>query len=224
MTDMPRTDGPDSDSVFPAFLAGISQLGQLLHLAWAGAGTAFVAGNLSNDPRAALLGKFGEEQVHAGFPLLYEVATVRLDSILDAMVRRFIRRHAAKRPIVKRSREKLYGVDWHERQLEVRGYGGVVPLEVRRALMQLSATRDVIVHQLGRVDEQFVQCCPWLNLKIGDAVRISNRTFVSYQAASSWYAIELSRRALEAGEVEIPSTGQEHLASQAAMMRELRNE
>jgi hypothetical protein len=130
--------------------------------------------------------------VTAGFPVLYEVATVRLDSVRDAMVRNFTKRHAAARPTAKRPKEKLYGVDRHERRLERIGYGGSVPPQVRRALMELSATRDVIVHQLGRADDQFVRCCPWLNLKTGDAVRINNPKFFSYQKACSWYALELS--------------------------------
>lgn len=222
MTDVPRADGPNTDSFFPSFLGAIEQLGQLLHLAWLGAGTGFVGRSLSNAPNVALFEKFGKEQVNAGFPVLYEVATVRLDSILDAMVRNFVKRHAGKRPIVKRPKEKkLYGVDRHEQQLGRISYSGPIPPEVRRALMELSATRDVIVHQLGRADDRFLRCCPWLNLNTGDTVRINNPKFVSYQQACTWYALELSLRALQAGEVEIPATRAEHLEGQATMMEGL---
>jgi hypothetical protein len=226
MADATPADGSDGSSLLTAFVAEIDQLSQLLHLAWAGAGTSWGLGSLIKDdpkadPKAALLAKFGEEQVRAGFPVLYEVATVRLHSILGAIVRSFVKRHAANRPNVKRPKEKLYGVDQHERRLERIGYGGSVPPEVRRALMELSATRDVIVHHQGRADDRFLHCCPWLNLSAGDKVRTNNPKFVSYQKACSWYAIELSLRALQAGEVEIPGTREKHLESQAIMMEEL---
>ena len=134
--------------------------------------------------------------------MLYEVATVRLDSILGAIVRSVVKRYAANRPNAKRPKKKLYGVDQHERRLERLGYGGSVPPEVRRALMELSATRDVIVHQQGRVDDRFLDCCPWLNLSAGDKVRINNPKFVSYQKACTWYAFELSLRALQTGDAD----------------------
>ena len=61
MRDMSRTDGPDSASFFPAFLTDIEQLGQVLHLAWLGAGAGFVLGSLGSDPNPARFEKFGKE-------------------------------------------------------------------------------------------------------------------------------------------------------------------
>jgi hypothetical protein len=180
----------------------------------------WVFGSLAgkDDPNAARFEKFGKEQVRAGFPLLYEVTTVRLDSILGAMVRRFIKHHTAGR-IAKRPKEKkLYGVDRHERRLERIGYGGSIPPEVRRALMELSASRDVIVHQLGRVDDQFVRSCPWLNLNAGDKVRIDNPKFVSFQKACSWYALELSLRELQDGDVDARESREKLLKAQVSIM------
>jgi len=115
------------------------------------------------------------------------------------------------------------GVDRFEVLVSKIGYGGPVEPEVRVALLELMEIRNVIVHRMGIADAQFVKRCPWLNLKPGEAVRVRQREYIRYLQACHWYALELSVRALQVGEIEIHGTVGEHRAAQATMLDGLRS-
>ena len=78
--------------------------------------------------------------------------------------------------------------------LEAVGLSGRVLPSVRRLILELSESRNVVVHKGGRVDSRFLQRCPWSTLKPGDDLAIDNRTYQRFSEASRWYLFEVYRR------------------------------
>ncbi len=77
------------------------------------------------------------------------------------------------------------------------GMGGPVADPVRKALLELSEVRNVLIHRDGRADRQFVQACPWFGAVAGEPIRLTWPKFDRYVMASHWYLIEISRRQVE---------------------------
>lgn len=72
-----------------------------------------------------------------------------------------------------------------------------VPAELDRALVELSALRNVLAHRAGRVDELALRDCPWLGEVIGPLgtfVRLSRAQYRRYSTAVSAYGAEIRRR------------------------------
>ncbi len=65
------------------------------------------------------------------------------------------------------------GVDRFESLLKVFDLDGPVDAQVKQDLFELQQKRNVLMHRFGIADRRIVENCPWLNLKKGDAVRIS---------------------------------------------------
>jgi hypothetical protein len=86
------------------------------------------------------------------------------------------------------------GVGRFESLLSAVGYGGEVDDLVRRALLELSEVRNVVVHRAGKADERIVERCPWMTLSKGSRLQLTRRDFSRYVAASDWYAFELLHR------------------------------
>lgn len=86
------------------------------------------------------------------------------------------------------------GVGRFEALLEAIGLGGPVDDSVRRALLELSEVRNVIVHRAGRVDAKLLERCPWLSLLSGSVLTINGGIFNRFVLAAHWYMIELDDR------------------------------
>lgn len=86
------------------------------------------------------------------------------------------------------------GVGRFEALLEPLGLGGSVPDPVRRAVLEHSQLRNVLVHKDGKVDARLADHCPWLGYKVGETVLVSRAQFARAQAACNWYVFELARR------------------------------
>jgi hypothetical protein len=72
--------------------------------------------------------------------------------------------------------------------------GGPVDPDVQRTILELSQIRHVIVHRLGKADEKLATTCPWLNLRPGQRVRVTEKQFRRFWLAFFWYMLELDRR------------------------------
>ena len=71
------------------------------------------------------------------------------------------------------------------------GLSGPVDDNVRRDLFELNQIRNAWVHRSGFADRRLVESCPWLNLKVGDAIRIDHKTTERYYNSVMAYALEL---------------------------------
>jgi hypothetical protein len=72
--------------------------------------------------------------------------------------------------------------------------GGGVPDEIRRTLLEMAEVRNGVVHRAGLADQRLVSSCPWLALKTGDEIRISQLDLDMYMSASHWYGLALTDR------------------------------
>jgi hypothetical protein len=92
-----------------------------------------------------------------------------------------------------KARFKL-GIGRFETVLNQIGVGGPVDPDVQRTILELSQIRHVIIHRLGKADDKLVATCPWLNLRSGQTVRITQAQFRRFYLAVFWYMLELDRR------------------------------
>ena len=81
------------------------------------------------------------------------------------------------------------GVGVFESLLRSFGLGGKVDIDngVGRTIMELSNTRNVIVHKRGIVDKRMADNCDWLDLQIGDQLVISSEKFGEFTSAVGAY-------------------------------------
>ncbi len=61
--------------------------------------------------------------------------------------------------------------------------------EVRRDLNEISAVRNILVHKAGIVDAKFVGLCPWLNLGVGEPVKVRGDDLQRYMGSAIDYVI-----------------------------------
>lgn len=92
-----------------------------------------------------------------------------------------------------KARFKL-GIGRFEAVLNQIGLGGPVDADVQRTILELSQIRHVIIHRLGKADEKLATTCPWLNLRPGQRVRITQKQFRQFYLVFFWYMLELDRR------------------------------
>ncbi len=92
-----------------------------------------------------------------------------------------------------KARFKL-GIGRFEAVLNQIRLGGPVDPDVQKTILELSQIRHVIIHRLGKADEKLVTYCPWLNLRPGQTVRITQPQFRRFYLAVFWYMLELDRR------------------------------
>ena len=86
------------------------------------------------------------------------------------------------------------GVDGFERVLGCIGLSGEVDQEIKKVLWEMNHVRNVIVHRNSLADRRLIEACPWLDLKIGDKVRVSHKDLGRYQEALGEYLIAIIRR------------------------------
>ena len=72
-----------------------------------------------------------------------------------------------------------------------------VPLDsdLRRALLEMSEVRNVLVHKAGSADRRFIEACPWYGAKEKDAVSVDRAKYEKYRAAVNSYASAILRAA-----------------------------
>jgi hypothetical protein len=92
-----------------------------------------------------------------------------------------------------KARFKL-GIGRFEAVLNQIGLGDPVDTDVQRTILALSQIRHVIIHRLGKADDKLVTTCPWLNLRPGQRVRVTQKQFRQFYLAFFWYMLELDRR------------------------------
>lgn len=86
------------------------------------------------------------------------------------------------------------GMGRFEAPLAAVGRGGGVADSVRRAILELSEVRNILVHRNGIADRKLLEMCPWLQLETGQPHLPSYQDFHIYQSAVFWYILELERR------------------------------
>ena len=79
------------------------------------------------------------------------------------------------------------GVTRFEVMLEPFGLSGELPANLRREIYELSQVRNLIVHNISKVDRRFVAACPWIKVKIGEEYRVSHHTFARYSRVLTTY-------------------------------------
>lgn len=98
------------------------------------------------------------------------------------------------------------GVGKFECLLDAAGFGGPVDDAVKRNILELIESRNVMVHRAGKADPKFLERCPWLGLKVGDEVKVLHTQYQKYTLSCQWYLLELNRRWCEvSGEKKMPN-------------------
>ncbi len=87
------------------------------------------------------------------------------------------------------------GVSRFESLLGKVGLPGIaVSRDIKDTLFELSQVRNVIVHHRARADRRIIENCPWLDLKSGDRVRVSDHRFDDYLTATVGYLTTIMDR------------------------------
>lgn len=86
------------------------------------------------------------------------------------------------------------GIGRFEAILKAVGLGGPVHDEVRRALLELSEIRHVLVHRRGKADAKLLERCPWLPFEVGATVKMREAELHLFHQACLWHVIEIERR------------------------------
>ncbi|QOY62721.1 hypothetical protein INQ40_12775 [Lysobacter sp. H21R4] len=73
--------------------------------------------------------------------------------------------------------------------------GGGIDDSIRRDLLELSAVRNVLVHNAGHVDERFMAMCPWVECEPGQLLRPTRKDYRRFSAAVLQYAALIVERA-----------------------------
>lgn len=86
------------------------------------------------------------------------------------------------------------GIGKLEVLLEAAGLGGGVHDLVRRALLELSEVRNLVVHHNARADQRIQDSCPWLRLEKNQILETNRISYGIYDNACLWYLLELQQR------------------------------
>ena len=89
------------------------------------------------------------------------------------------------------------GVSGFEMLLDSVGIGGSVGDLARRYLVQLAATRNLIVHRNAIVDDRFLRTCPWTKAVLGKRLSIRSNEAAAFRWASMAYVFEVGHRVEE---------------------------
>lgn len=92
--------------------------------------------------------------------------------------------------------------------LEAAGLGGSVHDLIRRALLELSEVRNVVVHRNGRADERIQASCPWLKLEKNQILEPNGIFYEIYDSACLWYLLELQKRLHDLNEEQREKLGE----------------
>jgi hypothetical protein len=86
------------------------------------------------------------------------------------------------------------GVDWLEKLLAVVGLSGPVPKRLKKDILELQAIRNLIVHRRGITDPTFRRVCAWRRDKVGTPVKLTQRHYQRYEAATMKYVLSVANR------------------------------
>jgi hypothetical protein len=91
------------------------------------------------------------------------------------------------------------GVSRFEKILDAVDLGGAVHQVVERKLLALAACRNVMVHRHGIADRRLVELCPWLGLKPGNRVVVTQDGWFAFLSACTAYTCIVGLRMEENG-------------------------
>lgn len=86
------------------------------------------------------------------------------------------------------------GINRFEVMLKPFGFSGGVSKETRKYIFELAQIRNAIVHRAGHADRTLVDSCPWLNLKIGQKIKVSKDIYMRCSRAAHDYILQLISR------------------------------
>ena len=89
------------------------------------------------------------------------------------------------------------GVSRFESLLEPFGLAGAVDEDLRRNLFELNQVRNVLVHRSGVADRRLIESCPWLEVKVGDILKMRHDTTRRYFDSVMRYSTTLIVRIAE---------------------------
>jgi hypothetical protein len=89
---------------------------------------------------------------------------------------------------------KLQGVGGLEKLLAYVDLSGDVEANTKKTLWEMQNIRNVIVHRGSVADKRLIQNCPWLGLKVGDAVVVRHDSLHKYDLALHDYLLTIIRR------------------------------
>jgi hypothetical protein len=129
-------------------------------------------------------------EIENEYPHLHATALISMHSALDALVEE----------LGKSGRPRDAGAARYETVLAKAGlrapHDRPLPDDLRQALAELGALRDVLVHRAGSVDELAINDAPSLTQRYGqgDFVRLNRADYRRYSAAGRAYGAEIIRR------------------------------
>lgn len=92
-------------------------------------------------------------------------------------------------------RENLYGFKRHEALLGAVGVvSAPIPKVMEKTLLEMTNTRNAIVHRRGRVDRRLQRACPWMDWRTGQELIVSRELWDLYANGVMWYATSLEDR------------------------------
>jgi hypothetical protein len=86
------------------------------------------------------------------------------------------------------------GVGRFDGLLDAIELSGSIPEIIRRNLYELSQVRNCLVHRNSKVDLRLVKNCPWMDIRVGASITLTDGDFRKYQLTCYWYLLELSTR------------------------------
>ncbi|HUN54032.1 MAG TPA: hypothetical protein VMU29_02635 [Smithella sp.] len=86
------------------------------------------------------------------------------------------------------------GVTQFEAILDVFKWSGNIGDKTRKDLFELGNIRNNLVHRRGIADKRLVESCPWLNMKIGDRIKVDALSFHRYTTAIMIYTAVIIKR------------------------------
>ena len=86
------------------------------------------------------------------------------------------------------------GILRFETLLNIFGFGGGIDNQVKRDILELQQIRHVLVHRHGVINKKLKEACPWLHLKVGNKILVTQKDMKRYSLAVDKYAAELARR------------------------------
>lgn len=79
------------------------------------------------------------------------------------------------------------GINRFESLLEAVGLTGVTPDKMNQVFFEFGQVRNALAHRGGFVDKKLIDNCPWLDLKIGEAINPNLEMFQRYFCISASY-------------------------------------
>lgn len=94
------------------------------------------------------------------------------------------------------------GINRFESLIGAVGLSGVTPQKMNDVFFEFGQVRNAIAHRGSRADKKLVANCPWLNLEVGESLRVDSKMFRKYQKSSLLYATLLICRTADKFGVE----------------------